>query len=131
MLTGFGLLIQTSNQLGSITLSWESYWDNKPKGKIPDLNEIYSLLVIVQTVFPNLFISSNRAEQFNSVHDREIRYSGNRSLGQANNHLKAWILFKYHDKGIQYFLMRQKIVLPMSFIDKTAHLTIDGVKFLC
>jgi hypothetical protein len=127
-LTGYGLLIQTSNQLNSLQLSWESNYNNKPKGKRPNIHEIYSILLIVQKVFPDMSITSNRAEQFNSVHDREVVYRGRRTLEQANNHLKSWILLKYHNKGVQRYFIRQKFFFPMSIVTKASHLLIDGIK---
>ncbi|KKL82189.1 hypothetical protein LCGC14_1987260 [marine sediment metagenome] len=129
MLTGYGLLIQTSNQPAGIALSWESTFDNKPVGERPDIHEIYALLILVQKAFPNLFITSNRAEQFNSVHDREINYKGYRSPDNANRHLKSWILFKYHSKGVEQFLLRQKMIFPMSIIQNSFHLSLKKVIF--
>lgn len=125
MLTGYGLLLQTSEQIGGIALSWIKEWDNNPKGEKPNLLEIHALLVKVQNIFPDLFITSNRAEQFNSVHDREISYHGHRNLNQANRHLDAWVLFKYYSKGVKNFLLKTKLSFPISIVQNALHLTFD------
>lgn len=115
--------------MNSISLSWMDNWDYKTTGPKPELLEIHSLLIKVQELFPNMFISSNRAEQFNSVHDRDVNYNGRRDIDSANNHMKSWILFKYHEKGVKHFMLRSKFILPMTFIKNTAHLSIDGLIF--
>lgn len=104
-------------------------FDHKPVGDRPNIHEIYSLLIIIQTAFPDLFITSNRAEQFNSVHDREINYKGHRTPVHANRHLKSWILFKYHSTGVEQFLSRQKITYPMSLVQNSFRLSLKKVLF--
>lgn len=97
---------------------------------IPDLIEVYELLAKIQIIFPNMFITSNRAEQFNSVHDRAVSYRGRKTPRHANNRLKSWILFKYCNKGLKYYLIRNPVHLPMSILQNCYHLQFDSVKFI-
>ena len=112
-----------------MTLSYSSISHLNTVGFPPDLLEIYELLTIIQKVFPNIFITSNRAEQFNSVHDRSVSYRGRKTLEKANNRLKSWILFKYYQKGLKYFLVRNKEKIPMSILQKSYHLQFNSTKF--
>ena len=112
-----------------MTLSYSSISHLNTVGFPPDLLEIYELLTIIQKVFPNIFITSNRAEQFNSVHDRSVSYRGRKTLEKANNILKSWILFKYYQNGLKYFLVRNKAKIPMSILQKSYHLQFNSTMF--
>ena len=92
--------------------------------------ETYNLLTKVQTVFPNLFITSNRAEHFNSLHDRGITYRGRKTPENANKRLKSWILYKYYKYGLKYFLVKKKINIPYSVLQKTYQMQINEVNFV-
>ena len=100
------------------------------KGIRPNIMEIYNLLTKVQTVFPNLFITSNRAEHFNSLHDRGITYRGRKTPTNANKRLKSWILFKYYKIGLKHFLIKKKINIPYSILQKTYQMQINEVNFV-
>ena len=112
-----------------MALSYSSISYLNTVGPPPDLLEIYELLVIIQKVFPNIFITSNRAEQFNSVHDRSVSYRGRKTLEKANNRLMSWILFKYYQKGLKFFLARNPIQIPMSVLQKSYHLQFNSTTF--
>ncbi len=130
LLTGYTLHLQTYNGVGQLAIS---YIDKVPEliGDIrPSLLEIQFTLTKVQMIFPNLFITSNRAEHFNSVHDRAITYRGRMGPEKANKRLKSWILFKYYKKGLEHFLVRKKISVPYSILQKTYQLQIKEVNFI-
>jgi hypothetical protein len=130
LLTGYTLHLQTFNGSGQLNIS---YIDNNletSNGDKPSLLEVYNLLFKVQLVFPNIFITSNRAEQFNSVHDREVTYRGKITPGNANKRLKSWILYKYYTYGLELFLARKRMTIPYSILKKTDQLQIKEVMFL-
>jgi hypothetical protein len=112
-----------------LALSYTSFVNVNTNGPVPNLLEIYELLVTVQKVFPNIFITSNRAEHFNSVHDRSVSYRGRKTPERANNRLNSWILFKYFPTGLKNYLVRHPIRLPMSILQKSYHLQFESTKF--
>ncbi|OLS23605.1 MAG: hypothetical protein HeimC3_24170 [Candidatus Heimdallarchaeota archaeon LC_3] len=130
LLIGYTLHLQTYDNVGQLAISFISQNHESNKEIRPDLLEIYSILTKVQSVFPNLFITSNKAEHFNSVHDRELSYRGKKTPENANKRLKSWILFKYYRKGIEWFLIKSKINTPYSVLQKTYQLQIKEVNFI-
>ena len=123
-LTGYGLHLQISDQLGAFSLAWMENWNDNPRGERPNLHEIYSTLALTQQVFPDLFITSNKAEQFNSVHDREINYRGRRSLSHARSHLKSWLRYQYRPKVVESVLKRNPIRIPFSIVRERSALAL-------
>ena len=43
---------------------------------VPTLQEIQGMITLVQKAFPNQYITSNRAEIFNALHDNVLTYQG-------------------------------------------------------
>lgn len=129
LLTGYTLHLQTYDNIGQLAISYVGQSHESIKGIKPDLLEIYSILIKIQTVFPNLFITSNRAEHFNSVHDRQLSYRGRTTPENANKRLKSWILYKYYKIGVERFLNTRKFNIPYSILQKTYQLQIKEVNF--
>ncbi|MHA2364419.1 MAG: hypothetical protein ACXAC7_10710 [Candidatus Hodarchaeales archaeon] len=126
LLNGYAILIRTGKSMGEFTLSWLDEKNRNPNGYRPTLEEIYSLLWTNQKVFPNMFITSNRAETFNSVHDQQVSYRTRTTPQRANNKLSSWILYKYYPGGTKFFLTKEKWNIPMSILKKAFHLLIDA-----
>ncbi|HKZ39916.1 MAG TPA: hypothetical protein VJ044_03090, partial [Candidatus Hodarchaeales archaeon] len=84
--------------------------------------ELHQLLAVVQQVFPDQFVTSNRAETFDSVHGRQLSYGGRMTLQQANEKLYAWQCLTYYLQGSQKFLQLRVPKLPRSLLRKTFHL---------
>jgi hypothetical protein len=103
LLTGYTLHLQTYDDLGQLAISYIGQSHESIKGIKLDLLEIYSILIKIQTIFPNLFITSNRAEQFNSVHDRQLSYRGRTTSEKANKRLNLGFFTNIIKKGLRDF----------------------------
>lgn len=129
-LTGYTLHLQTYKGIGQLAISYVDSISHLKVGIRPDILEIHNLLTKIQTVFPNLFITSNRAEHFNSVHDRAITYRGRKTPDNARKRLKSWILYKYYKTGLERFLIGRKFNIPYSILQKTYQMQIKEVNFI-
>ena len=112
-----------------MTLSYTSISCTNTYESPPNLLEIYELVTIIQKVFPIIFIISNRAEQFKGVPRPFVSYCGRKTLEKATNRLLSWILFKYYQKGLTYFLVRNPTKIPMSILQKSYHLQFNSTIF--
>jgi len=65
----------------------------------PTLVEIHGMLAMVQAIFPDKFIISNRAEVFNALHDRSNNYWGLKNLSHADRDVHAWVTMKFYTEG--------------------------------
>ena len=129
LLRGYGVHLQTFGGPGELALSYNPAMDLKPRGRRPDLWELHQLLAVVQQVFPEQFVTSNRAETFNSVHDRQLSYGGRITLEQANEKLYAWQCLIYYPLGTQKFLQLRVPKLPRSLLTQTFHLAFHTTIF--
>ena len=93
----------------------------------PSLVEVQSMLVIVQQALPDQFISSNRAEVFNALHDRYNVYWGRKSLIHANRDIRAWISITFFPDGSRALLQRQKWHIPYRLLFQLWPLMISKV----
>ena len=94
----------------------------------PVLTEVYSMVARVQQALPDQFISSNRAEVFNALHDRYNVYWGRKSLLHANRDLQAWTAVTYFPKGCQALICRHQWHLPHRLLVKLWPLMISKVQ---
>ncbi|MFV2015503.1 MAG: hypothetical protein ACC656_08760, partial [Candidatus Heimdallarchaeota archaeon] len=79
LLKGEEILLNTGNSLDHLELSiLESTVIINPINEL-SLPTIHGMLLLGQKVLPNQFITSNRAEVFNAVHDHFLKYQGRKS----------------------------------------------------
>lgn len=94
----------------------------------PSLTGIQNMLGIVHQALPKQFISSNRAEVFNALHDRYNVYWGRKTLFHANRDLKAWVAVTFFPEGCRALLRRQKWHVPYRLLVHFLPLMISKVK---
>ena len=90
LIKGEKVVLNTGNKLGSFEINrLDSLFPNQ-NAKFPDLEEIYEILLVAQSVLPDQFITSNQPERFNALHDRFNKYHGRKGFENANRDVKAW-----------------------------------------
>ena len=94
----------------------------------PSLTEIQAMLGIVHQTLPKQFISSNRAEVFNALHDRYNVYWGRKTLLHANRDVKAWAALTFFPEGCRALLRQQKWHVPYRLLVHFLPLMISQVK---
>lgn len=94
----------------------------------PSLLEIWTMLSFVQQALPNQFISSNRAEVFNALHDRHNVYWGRKTLQHANRDLKAWTSMIFFAKASRALIQQHIWHLPHRLLVQLYPLMISKVR---
>ncbi|MHA1330493.1 MAG: hypothetical protein ACTSR2_05385, partial [Candidatus Hodarchaeales archaeon] len=90
LLKGHTILLRTGANRYEYELNFVPGEADLTAADCPTLVEIQTMLGIVQQTLPEQFISSNRAEVFNALHDRYNVYWGRKSLINANRDIRAW-----------------------------------------
>ena len=85
------------------------------------------MLGIVQQTLPKQFISSNRAETFNALHDRYNVYWGRKSLIHANRDVRAWAAVTFFPEGCRALLHRHEWHIPYRLLFQMWPLMISKV----
>ncbi len=80
------------------------------------MERVLEILAITRKVFGERSITSNRAETFNSVHDRKVRYPGRKTGAQAQRDLRAWQAAYFYPWGAQVLLRAQKFKVPLTIV---------------
>ncbi len=93
----------------------------------PSLTEIQTMLGVVHQTLPKQFISSNRAEVFNALHDRYNVYWGRKTHFHANRDVGAWAAVTFFPKGCRALLRRQKWHIPYRLLVQLFPLMISKV----
>jgi len=88
------------------------------------------MLGVVHQTLPKQFISSNRAEVFNALHDRYNVYWGRKTLYHANRDVGAWTAVTFFPEGCRALLRRQKWHIPYRLLVQLLPLMISKVKYL-
>ena len=94
----------------------------------PPLTKLQAMLGVVQQTLPKQFISSNRAETFNALHDRYNVYLGRKSLIHANRDVRAWAAVTFFPEGCRVLLHRHQWHIPYRLLVKFLPLMISKVK---
>ncbi len=89
---------------------------------------MHFILARVQQALPDQFINSNRAEVFNSLHDRYNVYWGRKSLDHANRDLQAWTAVTFFPEGSRALLRRQSWHIPYRLLFQLWPLMISRVR---
>lgn len=108
LLTGHQVVLRTGPHAFEFELSYTPHNSDYNASNCPSLEEIQEILSFTQQALPNQFVSSNRAEVFNALHDRYNVYWGHKTLVHANRDVKAWATMTFFPQGA-YRLIRQQI----------------------
>ena len=129
MLKGDKILLNTGKSLNHLELSYLEIVSDDTVNNIIPLPIIQSMLLLAQIVLPNQFITSNRAEVFNAVHDHYLKYQGRKSFENANQDLLSWVVMKYYTSGAKALISSHEWNIPYSLLKKLLPLMISEVNF--
>lgn len=94
----------------------------------PTLQEIQGMITLVQKTLPNQYITSNRAEVFNALHDNILTYQGKKSIEQANRDLLAWAVMKFFPDMAKKLIQNHNWKIPYSVLSGLWPFMISKVK---
>ena len=127
-LKGHAIALRTASRPYELEINYIPEEANLDSPECPPLAKVYSILARVQQALPDQFISSNRAEVFNSLHDRYNVYWGRKTLVHANRDLKAWTAVTFFPEGSYALLRRQSWHIPYRLLFQLWPLMISRVK---
>ena len=125
---GVRLVVTTGSRSGQFEISYLDTTCLLPLKQNICLEEVYSMLALAQQVLPDQFISSNRAEVFNAVHDHFLTYEGRKSPDHANRDLLAWVVLKFFPEQARKLIQRHEWKLNRILLEKLWPLIISKVK---
>jgi len=128
LLKGEKIILTTGPELGIFELSYIDPLSFSISKNIPSLQEIHGMISLVQNVLPNQWITSNRAEVFNALHDRVLTYHGRKTFCQANRDLLAWAVMKFYPDIAKKKIQRHNWRIPVSLLKGLWPLLIAKVK---
>ena len=82
----------------------------------PSLTKLQRMLNLAQSALPNQFITSNRAEVFNALYDRNNHSWGVTTIKQANNNARAWAVLKFYPEEAKKLIKKHNWYLPYSLL---------------
>lgn len=126
-LKGHAVALRTSKNSYELELSYIPGESEITSPDCPSLAEVYLMLAKVQAALPDQFISSNRAEVFNALHDRYNVYWGRKSLIHANRDLQAWATVTFFPEGARALLNRHQWHIPYRLLFQLWPLMISKV----
>lgn len=101
---GTSFSFKTGSKLGEIEVEIKEGFKSTAEPLDVTTQEIVHLLQEVQAVFQGKSITSNRAEVFNSQHDRQTNYTGRKTICDARRSLKAWMMTKFYPEETHQIL---------------------------
>jgi hypothetical protein len=128
LLKGQKVILTTGYNLGVFELSYLDPLSFTMDGSIPTLQEIQGMITLVQKVLPNQYITSNRAEVFNALHDNILTYQGKKSLKHANRDLLAWAVMKFYPDMAKKIIQNHEWNIPYSVLSGLWPFLISKVK---
>lgn len=111
-LKGHAAVLRTGSKAYEVELHYIPGEAEMEAPDCPSLVEVHSMLVTVQQALPDQFISSNRAEVFNALHDRYNVYWGHKSLVHADRDIRAWVSVTFLPDGSRALLQRHQWHIP-------------------
>jgi len=111
-LKGHAIALQTGLNSCEYELSFIPGDSDLTATDCPSLTKLQAMLGVVQQTLPRQFISSNRAETFNALHDRYNVYWGRKSLIHANRDIRAWMAVTFFPEGCRALLHRHQWHIP-------------------
>ncbi|MCK4817111.1 hypothetical protein KA005_15180 [bacterium] len=128
LLKGRAVFLRTGSNPYEYELNYIPEESNLTASDYPSLTELQAMLSIVQKTLPRQFISSNRAEVFNALHDRYNVYWGRKSLTNANRDLRAWTASTFFPDGCRALFRRHKWHVPYRMLTYLLPLMISKAK---
>ena len=128
LLKGQSVFLRTGSNPYEYELNYISEESNLTATDCPSLTELQVMLSIVQQALPRQFISSNRAEVFNALHDRYNVYWGRKSLINANRDIRAWTAVTFFPDGCRALFRRHKWHVPYRLLVHLLPLMISKAK---
>jgi len=128
LLKGQSVFLRTGSNPYEYELNYISEESNLTATDCPSLTELQVMLSIVQQALPRQFISSNRAEVFNALHDRYNVYWGRKSLINANRDIRAWTAVTFFPDGCRALFRRHKWHVPYRLLVYLLPLMISKAK---
>lgn len=128
LLKGQSVFLRTGSNPYEYELNYISEESNLSTADRPSLTELQAMLSIVQQALPRQFISSNRAEVFNALHDRYNVYWGRKSLTTANRDIRAWTAVTFFPDGSRALFRRHKWHVPYRLLVHLLPLMISKTK---
>ncbi len=122
------IVLNTGNELGVFELSYLNPLSFVMDESIPTLQEIQGMITLVQNILPNQYITSNRAEVFNDLHDNILTYQGKKTLEHANRDLLAWAVMKFFPKMTKKLIQNHEWKIPYSILTGLWPLLISSLK---
>lgn len=113
---GYAAVLRTGDNPYEFELNYIPGEADRDASDCPDLAEIQTMLGTVQQALPNQFITSNRAEVFNALHDRYNVYWGRKSLFHANRDIKAWTAVNFYPQGSHALIHQHLWHVPYSLL---------------
>jgi len=95
---------------------------------IPTLPEVQGMITLVQKVLPNQYITSNRAEVFNALHDNILTYQGRKNLKHANRDLLAWAAMKFYPDSARKIINNHEWLITYRLLSKLWSFMVSDVK---
>ena len=94
----------------------------------PTLIKLQRMINLAQTALPDQFITSNRAEVFNAVYDRNNHSWGITTIKQANNNARAWAVLKFYPNEAKKLIKQHSWHLPYSLIRQLGFLVFSKME---
>jgi transposase-like protein len=127
-LKGHAIALRTASKPYELEINYIPGESNFNSPECPSLAEVYPILARVQQALPDQFISSNRAEVFNALHDRYNVYWGQKTLIHANRDLQAWTAVTFFPEGSRALFRRHSWHIPYRLLFQLWPLMISKVK---
>ncbi len=131
VLKGQKFILTTGPSLQQIELSVLDDNNDLEEPRHVSMPKILNILLIVQSVLPNQYITSNLAEVFNALHDRFQTYQGKKSFEHVNRDLLAWATMKFYPKQARKILAQHNWYIPQYMLRKLFPFLISDVKWSC
>ncbi len=128
LLKGQAVFLRTGSNPYEYELNYIWEESNLTAINCPSLTELQAMLSIVQQALPRQFISSNRAEVFNALHDRYNVYWGRKSLTNTNRDVRAWTAVTFFTDGCRALFRRHKWYVPYRLLVHLLPLMISKAK---
>ena len=112
LLKGHQVFLRTGNNPLENELSFIPSKADYNSNDCPSLTKLQRMLNLAQSALPNQFITSNRAEVFNALYDRNNHSWGVTTIKQANNNARAWAVLKFYPNEAKKLINKHEWHLP-------------------
>lgn len=128
LLKGHKINLNTGPTISMFELSYLDPLSLSTEKLTPTLLELHEMVLLTQTVLPYQFITSNRAETFNALHDHFQSYWGNKSFYHANRDLLAWAVMKFYPTAAKRLIQSHHWHVPYTLLKQLWPFLISEVK---